>query len=88
MFADGGYVGDKLASAISHIEDVTVEIVKRSDVARSFVVLPKHWVVERTFGRLGRCRRLARDWEASIASSEAWLLRASIRGMTRDIARA
>jgi transposase len=88
FFADGGYAGDKLASAISHIEDVAVEIVKRSDDAKGFVVLPKRWIVERTFGWLGRCRRLARDWEASIASSEAWLLLASIRRMTRDIARA
>jgi len=88
FFADGGYAGDKLASAISHIEDVAVEIVKRSDAAKGFVVLPKRWIVERTFGWLGRCRRLAKDWEASIASSEAWLLLASIRRMTRDIARA
>jgi len=88
FFADGGYAGDTLASAVSHIEDVAVEIVKRSDAAKGFVVFPKRWIVERTFGWLGRCRRLARDWEASIASSEARLLLASIRRMTGDIARA
>jgi len=88
VFADGGYAGEKLVSAISHIEDLVVEIVKRSDIAKGFVLLPKRWVVERTFGWLGRCRRLAKDWEATIASSEAWLLLASIRRMTRAIARA
>ena len=88
FFADGGYAGEKLASAISHIEDLAIEIVKRSDDAKGFVVLHKRWVVERTLGWLGRCRRLAKDWEATIASSEAWLLLASIRRMTRAIARA
>ena len=42
---------------------VNVEIVKRSDHAKGFIVLPKRWVVERTFAWLGRCRRLAKDWE-------------------------
>ncbi len=88
LFADGGYAGDKLASAISHIEDVAVEIVKRSDAAKGFVVLPRRSVVERTFGWLGRCRRLARDWEASIPFDEAWLLLASTHRMIRDIAKA
>ena len=45
---------------------VNVEIVKRSDHAKGFVVLPKRWVVERTFAWLGRCRRLAKDWENPI----------------------
>ena len=88
IFADGGYAGEKLAAAIRHIENLAVEIVKRSDPAKGFVVLPKRWIVERTFAWLGRCRRLAKDWEASVASSEAWLFIASIRRMTRAIARA
>jgi putative transposase len=50
---------------------MNVEIVKRSDYAKGFVVLPKRRVVERTFGWLGRCRRLARDFEATIASAVA-----------------
>jgi transposase len=88
VFADGGYAGEKLASAISHVADLAIEIVKRSDAAKGFVVLHKRWVVERTIGWLGRCRRLAKDWESTIASSEAWLLLASVRRMTRAIARA
>jgi transposase len=42
---------------------VNGEIVKRSDHAKGFVTLPKRWVVERTFAWLGRCKRLAKDWE-------------------------
>ncbi len=87
-FADGGYAGPKLQEAISHLEEFSIEIVKRSDAVEGFVVLAKRWVVERTLGWLNRCRRLAKDWEATIASSEAWLLLASIRRMTRAIARA
>jgi transposase len=88
VFADGGYAGEKLATALSHLQDFVLEIVKRSDVAAGFVVLPKRWIVERTFAWLGRCRRLAKDWEATIASSESWLFAASIRRMARAIARA
>ena len=87
LFADGGYAGPKLETALSHIKGLTLEIVKRSDCAKGFIVLPKRWVVERTFAWLGRCRRLAKDWEASIASSEAWVFIASIRRMKRSIAR-
>ena len=50
-------------------------------------VLPRRWVVERTLAWLNRCRRLAKDWEASIASSEAWMVVSSIRRMTRRIAK-
>ena len=88
IFGDGGYGGEKLGAAIAHIDGLVLEIVKRSDAATGFVVLPKRWVVERTFAWLGRCRRLAKDWDASIASSEAWLFLASVRRMTRAIARA
>lgn len=86
FFADGGYAGQKLETAIAHLDRFAIEIVRRSDVRR-FVVLPRRWVVERTIAWLNRCRRLARDWEASIASSEAWLVIASIRRMTRRIAK-
>jgi len=88
LFADGGYAGEKLSAAIAHIEGLAIEIVKRSDTTKGFVVLPKRWVVERSFAWLNRCRRLAKDWESTIASSEAWLLLASIRRMVRAIARA
>lgn len=87
VFADGGYAGDKLREAIKGYGDWTVEIIKRSDTAKGFEVLPRRWVVERTFAWLGRCRRLAKDWETTIESSTAWALLASIRLMTRKIAR-
>jgi transposase len=51
-----------------------------------FVLLPRRWVVERTFAWLGRNRRLAKGWEKSIESAEAWLLIASIQLLTRRIA--
>ena len=86
IFADGGYAGPTLEAAIAHLDRLAIEIIKRSDV-RHFVVLPRRWVVERTFAWLNRCRRLAKDWETSIASSEAWLLIASTRRMTRRIAK-
>jgi len=65
----------------------TVEIIKRSDKAKGFEVLPRRWVVERTFAWLGRCRRLAKDVEKSIASAEAWIMIAHIRLITRRLAR-
>ena len=64
LFADGGYRGSQFQAAIGRtLARVTVEIVKRSDQAKAFVVLPKRWIVERTLAWLGRCRRLAKDWE-------------------------
>ncbi|EJT01488.1 IS4 insertion sequence transposase (plasmid) [Rhizobium sp. CCGE 510] len=87
IFADGGYAGSKLRQAMRGHGDWTIEIVKRSDQAKGFVVLPKRWVVERTFAGFGRCRRLAKDWEKSIESATAWARIASIRMLTRRIAR-
>ncbi len=86
IFADGGYAGDKLKDAMRGHGHWTIEIVKRSDLATGFVVLPRRWVVERTFAWLGRCRRLAKDWEKSIDSATAWAQIASIRMLTRRIA--
>jgi len=86
IFADGGYAGDKLKDALANNGNWTLEIIKRSDTAKGFVLLPRRWVVERTFAWLGRCRRLAKDWETSIASSTAWALIASIRMLTRRTA--
>lgn len=88
LFADGGYGGEKLEIAMQSMDGPTIEIVKRPNGATGFVVIARRWVVERTFAWLGRCRRLAKDWEATIASSDAWLLIASIRRTARLIARA
>lgn len=87
LFADGGYAGEKLRTALEGHGDWTVEIIKRSDKAVGFEVLPRRWVVERTFAWLGRCRRMAKDWEKSLESSTAWTFIASIRLMTRRLAR-
>ncbi len=87
IFADGGYAGPKLREAQQGAGDWRLEIIKRSDAAKGFEVLPRRWVVERTFAWLGRCRRLAKDWEKSIASAEAWIFVAHIRLITRRLAR-
>jgi putative transposase len=87
IFADGGHAGDKLREAMRGHGDWTMEIVKRSGAAKGFVVLPRRWVVERTFAWLNRRRRLAKDFERSIESATAFLHIASIRMLTRKIAR-
>ncbi len=88
IFADGGYAGDKLRAALKGKGSWTLEIIKRSDRAKGFEILPRRWVVERTFAWLGRCRRLAKDFEASIASAVAWVLVAHIRSVSQRVARA
>jgi transposase len=88
VFADGGYAGDKLRNALAKVGQWTIDIIKRSDQTAGFEVLPRRWVVERTFAWLGRCRRLAKDFETTIASAVAWLLVAHIRILTRRLAKA
>ena len=87
VFADGGYAGAKLRDALKALGRWTVQIVKRSNTAEGFEVLPRRWVVERTFAWLNRCRRLSKDCEKSIASAKAWVLIAHIRRVTRHLAR-
>ena len=87
VFADGGYAGDKLRRALNGGGEWVIEIIRRSDRAKGFKVLPRRWVVERTFAWLGRCRRLAKDWETTIESSTTWAYVASIRIMTKRLAR-
>jgi transposase len=88
LFADGAYAGDKLKTALTRLGHWTIEIVKRSDDAPGFHLLPRRWVVERTLAWLGRNRRLAKDFEASIASAEAWIMIASVRLLMRRLATA
>ena len=87
IFADGGYAGAKLRDAMAELGQWSFEIIKRSDTAKGFELLPRRWVVERTFAWLGRCRRLAKDFEATIESAVAWILIAHIRRLTRRLAR-
>jgi transposase len=85
LFADGAYAGQKFRDALAKFGDWTVEIVKRSDHAAGFEVLPRRWVVERTLAWLNRNRRLAKDFEASIASAKAWLIIASVQLLIRRV---
>jgi transposase len=86
LYADGGYQGDQFQSAmLAVMRQVNVEIVKRSDSAKGFIILPKRWIVERTIGWLNRCRRLAKDWECLNRSALAFLRWASIRMMIRKL---
>ena len=86
LYADGGYQGAQFQQALKTIlARVNLEIVKRSDQATCFVVLPKRWIVERTFAWLGRCRRLAKDWECLNRKALAFLKLASIRLMLRKL---
>jgi transposase len=86
LYADGGYQGAGFQAAMASVlKRVNVEIVKRSDQAQRFLVLPKRWIVERTFAWLGRCRRLAKDWECLNRKALAFLKLASIRLMTRKL---
>jgi transposase len=88
LYADGGYQGASFQTAMKAVmAQVNVEIVKRSDHAKGFAVLPKRWVVERTFAWLNRCRRLAKDWECLNRKARAFLLLASVRLMLRRLAR-
>lgn len=87
LCADGGYAGNKLELEMLKTDGPIIEIVRRADGAKGFVVIARRWVVERTLAWIGRCRRLAKEWETSIASSEAWTLIASIRRLCRRIAR-
>ena len=86
LFADAGYQGPKFRDALAKaIPGMSVEIVKRSDRASGFEVLPKRWVVERTIGWLNRCRRLAKDFEDLSRNALAFIRLASIRLMLRKL---
>jgi len=87
VFADGGHAGPKLRDALKALGRWTVRIVKRSDSAKGFEVLPRRWVARRTFAWLNRCRRLSKDRERSIAGAEAWILIAHIRRVARHLAK-
>ena len=86
LYADGGYQGPVFQKALKRVlRQVDLEIVKRSDHAKGFEVLPKRWIVERTIGWLNRCRRLAKDWENLNRKALAFLRLASIRLMLRKL---
>ena len=87
VFADGGYAGPKLEAALAQMGSWTLEIIKRSDTAKGFELLPRRWVVERSIAWINRNRRLTKDFEASIESALAWIMIASIKLLSRRLAR-
>ena len=86
LFADSAYQGPVFHGALAGIQpQLETEIVKRSDRAKGFVVLPKRWIVERSIAWLNRCRRLAKDWENLNRNALGFLKLASIRLMLRKL---
>jgi hypothetical protein len=89
VWVDGGYVNTVDAGLVdwaARTENIDVVVVPRNADVRGFQVLPRRWVVERTFGWLARCRRLARDYERKTAHSEAMIQVAMIRLMAARLA--
>ena len=86
IWADAGYSG-QLVDWVTVVCGWILEIVKRSDDIKGFKVLPHRWVVERTFGWLGRYRRLSKDYEGLTESSQAFIYTAMIHIMIRRLAR-
>ncbi|MBU3068093.1 IS5 family transposase [Nocardia sp. NEAU-G5] len=86
VWADGGYAG-RLVTWAFRVLALTVEVVKRCDDIKGFVILPRRWVVERTFGWITKHRRCVRDYETLPEHHEAMVQLAMIRTMTRRLAR-
>jgi putative transposase len=84
VLVDGAYSGDVVAQASSQT-GVSVTMVKRPDV-KGFVVVPKRWIVERSFGWMNRDRRLSKDYERTVESSEAWIQLSFVARMARRLA--
>jgi putative transposase len=86
IWADGGYAG-QLIEWVASFAGWVLQIVKRSDDEKGFVVLPKRWIVERTLAWLGKYRRLSKDYEYLTESSEAMIRLAMIHIMVRRLAK-
>lgn len=87
IYADGGYQGPRVRAAAARTGTWKIEIIKRSDTAKGFVVLPKRWVVERTLAWISRNRRLSRDFERYATTVTAFIRLAMIRIMLRRLTR-
>ena len=87
LWVDGGYTGETFAQWGKRLRPkLAVAVVKRCDNTKGFNVLPRRWVVERTFGWLMRHRWLVRDYETTESSAEAWIHIAMIRIQLRRLA--
>ena len=87
IWGDSVYARRGLPARVSAECDWTLEVVKRSDDVKGFVVQPKRWAVERTFAWLGRYRRLSKDYERSLETSEAAIKTAMIHIMVRRLSK-
>ena len=88
IWADGGYLGKLVhwVKALRPYGELKLEIVRRCDRVKGFKVLPKRWIVERTFGWLFKSRRLCRDYEVRLDHSEAMIRICMIRLMVKRLA--
>ncbi|EAZ88479.1 transposase [Crocosphaera chwakensis CCY0110] len=86
IWVDGGYTGNNFARVVGQLCNARVEVIKRSDDFGGFQVLPRRWVVERTFSWLVNSRRLSLDYELLPEVSEAFIYTAMIRIMLRRLA--
>ena len=87
IWADAGYDARQVKAAVAAIPVLSMEIVRRSDSAKGFVVQPRRWVVERTFSWFGRNRRLAKDWENLAETLATFVTLAAIRIAVKRLAR-
>ena len=88
IWADGGYNAWQVDAAVAKVPRLRLEIVKRSDDVKGFVVAPRRWVVERTFSWFGRNRRLAKDFENLAETLANFVTIASIQLALRQLTRA
>jgi putative transposase len=87
LLLDGGYDSPALVHWCEQNFGIRVEIVHRSPEQQGFVILPKRWIVERTFAWLGKCRRLSKDYEHFSQTSEHWIYLAMIHLMLKRLSR-
>jgi putative transposase len=87
IWADGAYTGEKLAGWCKEQGGWELEIAERNADTEGFIVLPHRWIVERTLGWLIRNRRLSKDYERKVQSSETFIKVAMIRLILRRLAR-
>jgi putative transposase len=89
LWADGAYAGPLVdwVRTLRPLRPIRLEMTKRSDAAKGFAVIPKRWMVERTFGWFNRYRRLSKDYEWLPATSEAMIQVTMIHLMVRRLAR-
>jgi putative transposase len=88
IWVDGGYRGPGLAAWVAQSCRCVLQCVLRPADQKGFAVLPRRWVVERTFAWLNHHRRLSKDYEGLMTTSEAFIYIAMIRIMVRRLARA